>query len=271
MKTAINQWAFPGDMPAAKAISLAKEIGFDAFEVCVGLKGPTPLDSSQSDIAAIRKHAADTGIELTSVGSGLGWDLPLSSPDPAVRTKGKDALKKTLQIAQWLGVDTVLTVPGVVSPEVSYDVALENALNAIQDVVPTAESLKVSIAVENVWNKLLLSPTEMRDFVDQFDSEYVGAYFDIGNIILYGYPEQWIRILGKRIRMAHAKDFRASTGNFDGFVMLMEGNVNWPQVMAAFRDIGYDKALVAEYGPYTHSLEAMLKHVLVSLKTIITL
>ena len=271
MKAAINQWAFPGSMPVAKAISLAKQIGFEAFEVCVGLGGSVPLDAVESDISAIRRHAAEVGIELTSVGCGLGWDFPLTAPDPTIRERGKEATAKVLQIAQWLGVDSVLVVPGNVTPEVSYDYALETALESIQDLVPVAERLRVCIAVENVWNKFLLSPVEMRDFIDQFQSKYVGAYFDIGNIVLYGYPEQWIRILGKRIRMVHAKDFRASTGNMDGFVMLLEGSVNWPAVMAAFREVGYDKALVAEFGPYAHSLEAMLKHVLTSLNTIIAL
>jgi len=271
MKAAINQWAFPGDMPATKAISLAKEFGFDGFEVCVGLNGPVSIDATEAEISGIRRHAAECDVTLTSLGCGLGWDFPLSSPDRTVRERGKEVTAKALQIAQWLGVDSVLVVPGNVTPEVSYDAALENSLAAIQDLVPAAERLQVCIAIENVWNKFLLSPVEMRDFIDQFQSAYVGAYFDIGNIVLYGYPEQWIRILGKRIRMVHAKDFRASTGNMDGFVMLLEGSVDWPAVMAAFRDIGYDKALVAEYGPYAHSLDAMLEHVLTSLRAIIAL
>ncbi len=271
MLAGINQWAFPGAMPATEAITTAKQCGFDAFEVCVGIKGPVPLEATQAEISAIRTHADKAGVHLTSIGSGLGWELPLGAPDRKIRGKAVEAMAKTLQIASWLGVDSVLTVPAVVSPTVSYDVAIESALAGIGEVLPVAERLKVSIAIENVWNKFLLSPVEMRDFIDQFQSEYVGAYFDTGNIVLYGFPEQWIRILGTRIRMVHAKDFRASAGNFDGFVMLMEGDVNWPAVMAALRDVGYDKALVAEYGPYTHSLDTMLKHALASLRTIIAL
>lgn len=271
MKAAINQWAFPGDMPATQAISLAKRIGFDAFEVCVGVQGPVPLSATEAEVTSIRRHAEDNGIELTSVGSGVGWEFPLSSPDAHVRDQGKAAMTKALQIAQWLGVDALLTVPGVVTPETPYDAAMENALASIQTLVPVAEKHRVAIAIENVWNKFLLSPVEMRDFIDQFDSAYVGAYFDVGNIVLYGYPEQWIRILGNRIRMIHAKDFRASVGSLSGFVMLMEGDVNWPAVVAELRRAGYDKALVAEYGPYAHSLDAMLHHVLVSLRTILDL
>lgn len=271
MKAAINQWAFPNDMPAADALSRVHIAGFEAFEVCGGPGGPVRLDATEADMTAIRRHADSLGIGLTSMASGVGWEYSLSSPDPAIRDKGKEAVATLLQMAKWLGVDTLLTVPGGVTPEVSYDAALENALDAIQDLVPVAERLGVCIAIENVWNKFLLSPVEMRDFIDQFQSPQVGAYFDTGNIIAYGYPEQWIRILGERIRMVHAKDFRASTGNFDGFVMLLEGNVDWPAVMAAFREVGYDKALVAEYGPYAHSNDAMLKHVRTSLDAIIKL
>ena len=258
-------------MPAVDAISLAKESGFDAIELCVGLNGPVPLDASEAEITALRGHAAQSGIALTSVACGLGWEYPLSSPDPSVRERAKEITAKALQIARWLGVDALLVVPGNVTPDVAYDTAIEHARASIADLVPVAERLEVCIAIENVWNKFLLSPVEMRGFIDAFQSPCVGAYFDIGNIIAYGYPEQWIRILGGRIRMVHAKDFRASTGNMDGFVMLLEGSVNWPAVMAAFRDIGYDKALVAEYGPYAHSLDTMLKHVLASLRTIIAL
>ena len=271
MKAAINQWAFPNDMPAQEALDRVKRAGFDAFEICGGPGGPVKLDATEAEMAAIRRHADSIGIGLTSVASGVGWDYSLSSPDPAMREKGKEAIARLLQIAKWLGVDTLLTVPGAVTPDISYDAAIENALDAIQGLVPVAERLGVCIAIENVWNKFLLSPVEMRDFIDQFQSPQVGAYFDTGIIVAYGYPEQWIRILGDRIRMVHAKDFRASTGNMDGFVMLLEGNVNWPAVMAAFREIGYDKALVAEYGPYSHSLDAMLAHVRTSLGTIIEL
>lgn len=268
MKMAINQWAFPNEMPAVEALDRVHAAGFEAFEICGGPTGPVKLDATEADMGAIRRHADSLGIELTSMASGVGWEYSLSSSDPAMREQGKEAVSRLLQLAQWLGVDTLLTVPGSVSPGVSYDAALENALDAIQGIVPVAERLGVCIAIENVWNKFLLSPVEMRDFIDQFQSAQVGAYFDTGNIVAYGYPEHWIRILGERIRMVHAKDFRASAGNMDGFVMLLEGNVDWPAVMAAFRDVGYDKALVAEYGPYTHSLDTLLKHVRTSLETI---
>jgi hexulose-6-phosphate isomerase len=271
MKPAINQWAFGEVIPATKAMSMAKEAGFDAFEVCVGVKGPVKLDATEADATALRKHAGELGLELQSVASGLGWDFPMTSADRAVRDKGREAVGKALQIAQWLGAETLLTVPGIVSGETPYDVAMENAIKSIDDLLPVAERCKVSLGIENVWNKFLLSPLEMRDFIDQFQSPYVGAFFDIGNAILTGFPEQWIRILGKRIRMIHAKDFRAGVGTLDGFVMLLEGSVDWPRVMSALREIGYDGALTAEYWPYPHGLETTLRHVAASLEAIMAL
>jgi hexulose-6-phosphate isomerase len=271
MKPAINQWAFPADMPAQEAISYAKKLGFQAFEVCVEEKARVRLDATEADVRAIRAHADSVGMDLCSIGCGLGWTYPLTSPDKAVREQGKAAITKVLQIGQWLGVDALLVVPGIVNAGTSYDVALENALAAMKDLLSEAEKRKVCLAIENVWNKFLLSPIEMRDFIDQFESEYVGAYLDVGNIILYGYPEQWIRILGRRVCMVHAKDFRASVGSSGGFVMLMEGDVNWPAVMASLRAVGYDKALVAEIAAYRHSLDVMLKHVMASLNAILSL
>ncbi|HOC68815.1 MAG: D-tagatose 3-epimerase [Candidatus Hydrogenedentes bacterium ADurb.Bin101] len=271
MLTGINQWAFPKDMTAEDALKLAARLGYQSFELCVGEDGPVPLGISEAEATALRRVADRFNIVLSTVGTGLGWQYPLTSPSPEVREKGIEVTERALQIAQWLGTHTVLTVPGIVSPEVPYDVALENALACVQKMVPVAENLRVGIGVENVWNKFLLSPVEMRDFIDQCESDYVGAYVDTGNIILYGYPEHYLRILGRRVRAVHAKDFRASAGNFDGFVMLMEGDVNWPAVRTALDEIGFDGALTAEYGPYTHSLEVMLRHVHASLEAIIAL
>lgn len=268
MKPGINQWAFPHDMPVEDCMHLAKQSGFEAFEVCVGESGPISLDARESDIIAIRRMAESCGLVLHSVACGDGWKYPLTATDESVRDKAKETISKTLQIAHWLDADSILVVPGVVDAETYYDVAIENALAGVRDLADTAEELQVSIALENVWNKFLLSPVEMRDFIDQCESAFVGAYVDVGNMLVYGYPEHWLRILDHRVHAVHMKDFRMATGNINGFVMLMEGDVNWPAVMAALRDIEYDRGLIAEFGPYTHSLEAMLNHVAVSLHAI---
>ena len=168
-----------------------------------------------------------------------------------------DFTQKALQVTQWLGTDAYLFVPGAVDvffmPEaevIPYDVCYERAKEGISRLVPTAEDLGVSIAIENVWNKFLLSPLEMRDFIDHFDSENVGAYFDVGNVLLTGYPEQWIRILGSRIKRVHIKDFKNSIGTVDGFVELLEGDVDFEAIKKALAEINYDGYVTAEMIPY---------------------
>lgn len=269
MKVGINQWAFPPDLPTTDAISWAKRLGFEAFEVCVGNDGYVTLDANESDVAAIRRHAEAEGVALTSLACALGWNYPLSAPDPAIRERGIAICRQALRIGQWLGASALLTVPGTVTPESPYDEAIERALETVRELAVSAEKHQVALALENVWNKFLVSPIEMRDFIDQCESEFVGAYFDIGNIVLYGYPEQWIRILNQRIKAIHAKDFRAKTGTLEGFVMLLEGDVDWPAVVRALRSIGWDGPLTAEYFGYTHSREAMLTHIETSLRTIV--
>jgi hexulose-6-phosphate isomerase len=269
MKRAINQWAFPGGMPSADAMSRAKSAGFEGFEVCIGVDGPVRLDASESEFTSIRRHAASIGIDITSLACALGFEYPLTSPDAATAARAIEIQEKALQAAQWLGVDTLLLVPGVVSAEITYDAAIENARRNIGTLIRTAENLRVTIGIENVWNKFLLSPIEFRDFVDGFGSAYVGAWFDTGNILLYGFPEQWVRILGSRIRRVHVKDFRTGVGTLDGFVMLQEGDVNWPAVMSALRDTGYDGPLIAEYGPYRYGTDTLLAQIAAGLKEII--
>jgi hexulose-6-phosphate isomerase len=149
-----------------------------------------------------------------------------------------------------LGVDTILVVPGLVTPEVGYVEAYERAAEALNELKDDAKKYGVCIGVENVWNKMLVSPLEMAKFIDDINSEYVQAYFDIGNVLLFSYPEHWIRALGSRIRKVHVKDFRTNCGNFDGFVDLLCGDVNFPAVTKALDEVGYDGYVIAEIGAY---------------------
>ncbi len=151
-------------------------------------------------------------------------------------------------------------VPGVVNDDVAYDVAHQRVLEGVDELVPEAEKRGVAICLENVWNKLYLSPLEMASTIDHFNSDFVAAYFDVGNVLVSGYPEQWINILGKRVKRIHLKDWKRSIGNITGFVGRLEGDVNWPAVMGALSDIGYDGPLTAEMGGYEHHNDAMLHH-----------
>ena len=152
-------------------------------------------------------------------------------------------MRHSLKTAEFLGADTVLLVPGVVNEEVSYEEAMENSVKNIKRIITEYEEKKISIGIEEVWNKFLLSPIEFKNYIDNFNSEIIGAYFDVGNILLYGYPEQWIRYLGKRIRKIHLKDFKLEAKEF---VYLHQGDVNWKKVKGALDSVGYDDYLTAE-------------------------
>ena len=272
MKKSISYWSFPGGLEGKSKLNLkgcmkkAKEAGFEGIEFAVAEVGELTLSSTRQDLERIVQASKDVGIELSSLATGLLWDYSLTSCDDKTREKAKDIVRRMLEFASYLGVDTVLVIPGTVDvffkPDaevVPYHLAYERSLEALKECVPTAERYKVSMGIENVWNKFLLSPLEMRDFIDKIGSPYLGAYFDVGNSLLTGYPEHWIRILGKRIKKVHLKDFKTSVGNVNGFVDLLEGDVNWAGVMTALEEIGYHGWLTAEIlPPYSQHPEVLL-------------
>ncbi|OPZ74511.1 MAG: fructoselysine 3-epimerase [Actinobacteria bacterium ADurb.Bin444] len=171
-----------------------------------------------------------------------------------------------LRQARAIGTDVVLVVPGVVTEDVSYKAAYEISRRSLQELLPVAEETGVIIALENVWNRFLLSPLEMRDFVDGFQSPLVQAYFDVGNILLYGFPHHWIEVLGTRIKRVHVKDFDSNTRQFVG---LLQGSVDYPRVMAALRGVGYDGYITAELTAYRQYPEQFVRDTAAQLEQIV--
>ena len=232
------------------------------------MTGEVSLDSTEADLAKVRHAAADAGVEIASLACALHFQWPFSSDDPTIRAKAIDIGRKALDAAKALGTDAVLIIPGVVEvlwdpsiPIVGYADAWNRATDGIGELMPHAEAAGVAICCENVWNKFLLSPIEMASFVDQFDSPWVAAYFDVGNCVINSYPQDWIRVLGKRIRRVHLKDFRKSVGTLNGFVDLLSGDVDWPEVIRALKEVGYDGPLTAEMiPPYAHYPEVLIEN-----------
>jgi hexulose-6-phosphate isomerase len=219
-----------------------KEAGFEGTEMM-----------SHMDQDEVLRARDETGLALPSVCGRDHWGKPLSDPDPKVRAEGLEALKQTLRDAKRYGASSVLLVPGVVSKEVSYADAYTRSQAEIRKAVPLAEELGVKIAIENVWNHFLVSPLEAARYVDEFQSPAVGWHFDVGNILNYGWPEQWIRILGPRIQKLHIKEFsrkkRDNQGLWKGFdVQLLDGDNDWPAVMKAVDAIGYHGWAITEQG-----------------------
>ena len=223
-------------LPDAEKFALAKRCGWQ------GIDGVPMADLDAARNQA--KLAKDAGVPIHGLVFG-GWGTPLSSPDPAVIDKGIKGMEAALRHANAIGATTVLLVPAVVNDDVSYADAYKRSQEHIRKLLPLAEQMKVVIAIENVWNKFLLSPIEFARYLDEFDSPWVKAYCDLGNMILFGYAQDWIRTLGKRIIKLDLKDFNRHTHQF---VNLGDGNVNWPQVRDALDEIGFEGWMTSEVG-----------------------
>ena len=230
----------PGSGSVMDKFKMIRDAGFDGVE---------PMGSMDRD--EVLKARDATGLQIPSVCDAAHWLKPLSDPNPTARAVGLEGLKTALQDCKTYGGSSVLLVPGTVNKDVSYADAYERSQVEIRKAIPLAEELGVKIAIENVWNHFLMSPLEAARYVDEFKSDAVGWHFDVGNIIAWGWPEQWIHILGQRIQKLHIKEYsrakRDNEGLAKGFqVEYLAGDNNWPVVMKALDDIGYRGWAIAE-------------------------
>jgi hexulose-6-phosphate isomerase len=219
----------PSALSVPDRLALAADLGFRGIEI------DAAVDEDKVD--GMRREAERAGVRFHSIMNSGSWKVPLSSNDPSVVEKGLELLRQSLRRAASLGADTVLQIPAVVTPEVRYKDAWERSQRELRKVLPLARELNVVIAVENVGNRFLLSPLEFARYVDQMAHPCLRAYFDVGNsLYLWGYPQDWIRTLGKRIHRIHFKDC-----DFDKkrFVLLRDGNIDWPAVRRAIEEVGY--------------------------------
>jgi len=254
MKTAVSFYSFDQNVDIREACEHAKKAGYQGVELTVSEGGQLNMKTSEKEMLEIRKMINDMGLEVASVGAWNLWEHNLAGYDEADASYACDIVKKQIDAAQACGTDAILVVPGWVGTNfapgiVRYDHAYENAQKRIASLADYAKAAGVAIGVENVWNKFLLSPVELKRFLDEIDSPFVGAYFDVGNIIYIGYPDQWIEILGDHIKRLHFCDARAEQAGLGMFVDLMAGDVDYAAVMQAARNIGYDKWATVEFLP----------------------
>jgi hexulose-6-phosphate isomerase len=239
VKKGICIGCLPGDLSDEAKLHLAKDAGFDGVEI-----------NTFEDLDACRRLTAVArrlGIELHSVMASGHWTYPLSSRDESVRRKGIENIQQSVETALVCGANSVLVVPGVVQPDQPYGETYEIALSSMRELAWYAGERNMRLGVENVWNRFLLTPMEMGRFLSELNSPHVGLYFDCGNILAYGYPQQWIRELGPHLVKVHVKDFESSTRQWK---YLLQGSVDWKAVRAALAEVGYDDYLTAEMGPY---------------------
>jgi L-ribulose-5-phosphate 3-epimerase len=239
----------PENQSYADRFKLARAVGFEVVQA--------PTEPDQRKAEEIKKAADGANVRIDSVMNMDHWKYPLSSGDPDVVEKSLAGMRTSLHNARLWGSDVVLLVPAVVNPQTSYRDAWTRSQREIRKLIPLAEELKVVIAIEEVWNKFLLSPLEMAAYIDEFHSPWIKAWFDVGNVLLYGYPQDWIRTLGKRIVKVHLKDFKRKEDGY-AWVNLGDGDVDWAAVRQAFADIGYSGSAITEL---EHGDEAYLRDV----------
>ncbi len=227
----------PENVGIPERFQMAHDAGFEQIEC------PTTPDQSQAE--AMKQAAEKAGIKIHSVMNMDHWKYPLSSPDPAVVERSLKGARTSLQNAKFWGANTVLIVPAVVNEQTSYRDAYIRSQQSIRKLIPLAQELKVIIALEEVWNKFLLSPIEFANYIDSFKTEWVRAYFDVGNVQLYGYPADWIRTLGHRIVKLHIKDF-SFRHEVAKWQPLLEGDIDWPAVYNALKDIDFHGTATVE-------------------------
>jgi len=229
-------------------LTAAKKAGFAAVEM---------PSIEEGERAAAKELFKKLDLICPSIMTSGAWENIATSNDPSVREKSAQAYIKAVDTAAYMGCDTILTVPGMVTADIPYEQAFENAYKTLSIVLPHAEEKGITLAIENVWNKFLLNPRDMAAFIDQFNSEFVKSYFDIGNVVINSYPEQWIKYLGKRIKRVHIKGFFMQ--GFDGFKWssLLESSINWEAVMTELKAAGYNNWITAELGPDERGLEGI--------------
>lgn len=278
MKKSICQGSFPKDLSTKQCIKIASEAGFDAIQLVledpssvnedlinrdarvkriaesVGMEkareGSISPDSSPEELAELEKALETYDMNVSSVMTMLHWFFPFTSPESNIASNAIEIGETMIDYADRFDADTVLIIPGVVTEEVSYSDAYGRAKETIGQLVPYGEEKGVSLGIENVWSKFLLSPLEMKRFVEEFDSPQAGVYFDVGNILDYGFPSHWIELLGDKIKKIHLKDYNRSLGGISGFTYLLQGNVNWPRVVKSLEEIDYEDYLTVEVPPY---------------------
>ena len=248
--------------PIESALSQTKMHGFDALELSVSSEGVISTNSSKAECEMIRRRIDDSGVFVDSIATGMSWGVSPTSDDESIRKKSISLHQDALKVASYLDCKALLFVPGVVkspiSPEiVRYDRALDRLREAINLMLPIAEDLNVDLCMENVWNGFFYSPIELRDFVDSFDSDRLGVYLDIGNLIGYQqHPPHWVELLNSRIKRVQIKDFQENfdwTGSFS-FCDIGAGDVPWKETIEALRTIEYKSTIIAEMLPWDETI-----------------
>ena len=278
MKKSINAWSVDGAVGFEEMFSQMKAVGFEGIELNVDKAGHSAhsltMETTAEELTEIKALADKYDLPVVSISSSL-YAGNMGSPDPECREFAKKLLRKQLECAKALGAGGILVVPGGIEPDGSHSIkqAYENSLETLASLKDVIYETKINVGVENVWNGFFMSPYDMMVFIDKLDCPYLGAYYDVGNVIAFSWSEYWIEILGTRIKNVHVKDFKRNTRINSGgtFTPLLKGDTNWKAVIPALRKAGFDGYLTAEvFKAEDESYEDFYKSILSDIEKMIT-
>ena len=270
LRKGLRDGCLGGEVPMTERFRLAHVGGFEGIELTLPAEGKFSLRATEAERAELRRFA-DDGMPILCMNAGIPWEYSPAAIRDDVSRKGQDLVRQSIDLAVDIGVDTLLYIPGVVTADQPFAQVWAKAQAVTEMLLAQAEDARVTLAVENVWNALILSPRDMVDFVDKFDSPYLRAYFDIGNVMQFGFPQHWIEALeGARIARVHAKDFVVNPGGRLGFTQLLHGDVDWPATMTALRQVGYVGWITPEVAPSTADPEAWIVELSAAMDSIIS-
>jgi len=244
MKIGVTQIIL-GSWSLDDTLDMCQEAGYEALELVFGAGRDPHVDMSDDEIRAVKKKCDDAGVEVTSAIAWYEDRGNMLSLDSAANEAGLKCLTRAIDIANVMDVGAILLHPGQLTVEGTYEAAWDRFLGMMKEIAPYAQKQKVAVGIENVWNKFLLTPRENAEFVDAVGNDFVGVYLDTANMMFYGFPEHWIRGLGKRIKRVHFKDFVRKDRQF---VPLMDGDTDWATIVSLLREMGYDNSVIHEVG-----------------------
>ena len=275
MKKALNAWSVPDSVPFPEMFAQLSAAGYDGIELNLDAPDSSAhslsMETSPAELAAIRDLSERYHLPIHSISSSLYGAETLGSDDISGRELGRNILRRQLELARTLVSGGILTVPGGIGPERSIRRAYENSFESLYALRDEITDSGVKVGLENVWNNFFASPKDMVSFIDSLDCPSIGAYFDVGNVVIFSYPEHWIELLSGRIVKVHVKDFNRSGWNAGSFVNLLEGSVDWGKVMNALRTAGYDGYLTAEVGALPASPDFLYQTTSLALDHILSL
>ena len=266
---------FDGSRDAFKCIDSAAEFGVDGVELTVG--DVVPVTADETFCKKVREYAASKNIGIRTVATGASWNLRLSDPCDKKRAEAVEWTKNYLRIASWFGAEAALVIPGVVNagwdascPITPAKTVWKQSTRSMWDLLDTAESLNVAVACENVWSKFLTDPFAMKAFVDQFDSPFIGTYLDVANCLNVGFPQDWVDVLGNRIKGIHFKNWKSEDfgGGLHGFGDdITVGEADFKAILAAMDRVGYTGPVTLEMIPFSRLPDMVLPDLELAAKT----